>query len=61
LRHGGFLNHRNHVPANQGGAVAGVEEEGDVARPKMLADRATVVIAKVDIQNGCGDFEAIQR
>jgi hypothetical protein len=41
--------------------ISGVEEEGDVALPKTFADRAAVVIAKINIQNGCGGPKAIQK
>jgi hypothetical protein len=57
----GFLKQRNAAPTGERGTVPGVEEEGDVAFPKTFADRAAVMITKINIQNGCRDPRAIQK
>ena len=38
-----------------------MEEKRYVAIPKTLTDRRTVVTAKIYVENGCGDLDAVQR
>jgi hypothetical protein len=37
-----------------------MEEKRYVAFPKTLTDRRTVVTAKIDVEDGCGDLDAVQ-